>query len=89
MSSDITAIIKQQILAEYLPDTPGAELEASYDLIDNGVVDSLALLQLIGWIEQRFELSTDEIDISVDDFRSIAAIGNFVDKARRERGVPE
>lgn len=89
MGSDITAIVRQQILAEYLPGTPGEELEASYDLIENGVVDSLALLQLIGWVEQRFQLSTDDVEISVDDFRSIAAIRNFVNKARRERGGSE
>jgi acyl carrier protein len=78
--------IKQHILAEYLPGTPIGELDSSYDLLDNGVVDSLGLLALIAWVEQRYEIPIDDIDISPDDFRSVDAICDFVDKvAHRTR----
>lgn len=79
----ITAAVKAHILAEYLPGTPGEELENSYDLLDNGVVDSLGLLALISWVEQRFGVPIDEVEISPDDFRSVDAIREFVEKTTR------
>jgi acyl carrier protein len=54
-----------------------------YDLLGNGVVDSLGLLELIAWVEQRYEIPIDDIDISPDDFRSVDAICDFVDRATR------
>ena len=58
------------------------------DLIDGGVLDSLALIELLFQIEQRFQvdLSLDELDI--EDFRTIERIAEFV--ARRSTfGIPK
>jgi methoxymalonate biosynthesis acyl carrier protein len=73
--------ITTYILAEYLPGTPRDELESSYDLMSNGVVDSLGLLQLIAWVGDHYQIPIDEIDVSPDDFRSVDAICHFVDHA--------
>ncbi|WP_409180385.1 phosphopantetheine-binding protein [Amycolatopsis sp. VS8301801F10] len=74
-----TEAVKAHILAKYLPDTPSEELETSYDLLDNGVVDSLGLLALISWVEQHFQIPLDEVEISPDNFRSVDAIREFVE----------
>ncbi|RJQ75789.1 acyl carrier protein [Pseudonocardiaceae bacterium YIM PH 21723] len=79
----VASTIKAHILAEFLPGTPSEELDNSYDLIDNGVVDSLGLLRLISWVEQRFHVPLDEVELSPDDFRSIDAIGHFVEASTR------
>lgn len=76
--------IKKHILSEYLPDTPVDELESSYDLLENGVIDSLGLLRLIAWIGQHYEIPIDEVEISPDDFRSVDAISNFVGNTRKK-----
>jgi methoxymalonate biosynthesis acyl carrier protein len=58
------------------------------DLIDSGLLDSLALVELMFQVEQRFqvELSLDELDI--EDFRTIERIAEFV--ARRSNfGIPK
>lgn len=73
-----TEVIKAHILSEYLPGTPGSELDTSYDLLDNGVVDSLGLLALISWVEQQYQVPLDEVEISPDNFRSVDAIRDFV-----------
>ncbi|HKR49992.1 MAG TPA: acyl carrier protein [Pseudonocardiaceae bacterium] len=79
-----TDTIKRYILAEYLPGTPTDELDSSYDLLDNGVVDSLGLLQLIAWLKQRYEIPIDEVEISPNDFRSVNAICHFVANSRKK-----
>jgi acyl carrier protein len=70
--------ITEYIVAQYLPGTPAEELPASYDLLDTGVIDSLSLLQLIGWVGDRYAIPVDQIDLDPDDFRSVEAIDTFI-----------
>jgi acyl carrier protein len=72
------AEIRQFVLREFLPDVPAEELGADEDLLAGGVVDSLGLLKLIAWIEDRFGVAVDEVELSPDSFRSITAINAFV-----------
>ena len=49
------------------------------DLIQTGILDSLALVELLAYIEKEFgtEISLD--DIGIEDFHSIAKIAEYVD----------
>jgi methoxymalonate biosynthesis acyl carrier protein len=76
--------VKAFILAEYLPGTPAEELDPGYDLLDNGVVDSLGLLRLVVWIGQHFQIAVDELDISPENFRSVNEICHFVEHAAKK-----
>ncbi|MFF4402310.1 acyl carrier protein [Streptomyces sp. NPDC001480] len=73
---DITAYI----VAEYLPGTPVSELDPFYDLLENGVISSLDLLRLIEWLGDRFDIPFADLEISPDDFRSVAAIEKVVQR---------
>ena len=80
----MTDTIKEYILAEYLPGTPMDELDLSYDLMENGVVDSLGLLRLIAWVGERYHIPVDEVEISPNNFRSVNDISRFVERATTE-----
>ncbi|GAA3725259.1 acyl carrier protein [Salinactinospora qingdaonensis] len=75
------AAIKQFVIKEFLPDVSPDELSADHDLFGGGVIDSLGLLKLIAWIEDRFELSVDDSALNPDNFRSVAAIDAFLTQA--------
>lgn len=49
------------------------------DLAQTGILDSLALVELLSYIEEEFgtEISLD--DIEIEDFHSIARIAEYVD----------
>ena len=79
MSNAVT--IKQFILEEFLPDVGPDELSADHDLLADGVIDSLGLLKLIAWVEDRFALAVDDTALDPDNFRSVAAIDAFVTRA--------
>lgn len=70
--------ISEYIVAQYLPGTPAGELPADYDLLDNGVIDSLSLLQLVGWVSERYAIALDQIDLNPEDFRSVTAVDRFI-----------
>lgn len=82
--------IKGFIFAEFLPGVTSDQLTDDYDLVANGVIDSLGLLRVVSWLESRFDIPMDEVDLSEQDFRSVAAICTFVERtARPEVSVVE
>lgn len=75
--------IKQFIISEFLPDVRADQLGIDHDLLSDGVIDSLGLLKLIAWVEDRFDLSVDDTALDPNNFRSVAAIDSFIDGASR------
>lgn len=70
--------VKEFVLAEYLPGTDPSELDREYDLLASGVIDSLSLLKLMVWLEERFTIRIGDQDVSPDHFRSVEQIARFV-----------
>jgi D-alanine--poly(phosphoribitol) ligase subunit 2 len=54
------------------------------DLIEGGLLDSLALVELIVEIEHRFGMSIPFDTLDIDDFRTVRSIGAVV-SANSER----
>jgi D-alanine--poly(phosphoribitol) ligase subunit 2 len=48
------------------------------DMIDSGVLDSLALVSLIAGLEQEFQLELPLEDLDVDQFRSVESIAQLL-----------
>ena len=78
---DNTPKIKQFIVDEFMPDVPAEELEADFDLLTGGVVDSLGLLKVVAWLETEFDVAVDDSELGPESFRTVAAINEYVDKA--------
>jgi acyl carrier protein len=73
--------IKSFLIGEFMPDVQASELSNDYDLLANGVVDSLGLLKLIAWVETEFAVTVDDAALDPDNFRSVDAIDAFVARA--------
>lgn len=80
---DHTQTITKFLVDEFLPDVPADSLAADYDLLSGGVLDSLGLLKVIAWLEDRFDVVIDDVEIEPDNFRTVAAINAFVRNTRR------
>ncbi|MFI5756912.1 acyl carrier protein [Streptomyces sp. NPDC051569] len=74
--------IKQFVIEEFLPDISAEELADDHDLLSDGVIDSLGVLKLIAWVEDRFEVAIGDADLDPNNFRSVAAIDAFIAGAR-------
>jgi len=53
-------------------------LDRDADVFALGYVNSLFALELVTFVERRFGVEVDTDDLELDNFRSIAAIANFV-----------
>ncbi|QDY80669.1 acyl carrier protein [Streptomyces qinzhouensis] len=80
-------LIKNFLIEEFLPDVAASELADDYDLLTNGVVDSLGLLKLIAWVETEFGVTVDDAALDPDNFRTVRAIDGFVARASAPAAV--
>lgn len=74
------AEIKGFVIANFARDVTPNELSSDLNLLDSGVVDSLGLLRLIAWVGDSYHIPVNDVNVSPDDFSSVDAIRNFVDK---------
>lgn len=55
--------------------TDGAEpVEADTDLLLTGLVDSLGVVMIVEWIEQRLDTTIDPGDVVLENFRNIESM---------------
>ena len=50
------------------------------DLVGTGLLDSLALVELLAQLEETFGVSISTDDLELENFRSIASIAGFVNQ---------
>lgn len=64
--NEIISTVKDYILTTYLPGEDPAALTPSTQLISSGILDSLATLELVSFLEQRYgiELAAHDVDAS-------------------------
>ncbi|MEO1447366.1 MAG: acyl carrier protein [Cyanobacteria bacterium J06635_11] len=55
-------------------------VEADDDLLGEEIIDSMGVMQLISFIEETFECTVSQSDITIINFRTIAAIDAYLAK---------
>jgi acyl carrier protein len=65
----------------FLGDDPSA-LDGSTSLIEAGVIDSTGVLELVGFLEETFEIRIDDEDLVPENLDSIDNIVRFVERKR-------
>jgi acyl carrier protein len=74
----ISEAIKEYILSEFLPGENPAELTDQTELITGGILDSLATIKLVVFLEQRFKVQVEAHETMVDYLNTVADIAQLV-----------
>lgn len=56
------------------------ELKDEEDIFALGFVNSLLAMQLVNFVEKEFKITIDDDDLDLDNFRSINAIDQLIEK---------
>jgi len=75
----IAATTKQFILDEFLPGENPANLTLTTPLISGGILDSLATLRLVAFLEQTYSITIAPHEISTDRINTLADIATLVE----------
>ena len=74
--------IKTFILSEFLPGEDPESLTASTPLMSSGILDSLATLKLITFLEEQFGVSIAAHEADEENFETIDDINKLVESKR-------
>jgi acyl carrier protein len=75
--------LKTYILKEFLPGEKPEELTESTPLITGGILDSLATLKLVAFLEERYQIELQAHEADVEHLNTISDITNLVQKKLR------
>ena len=73
---------RKTILTEYIKDeimrNSKAMLSEDEDLLSSGILDSLAILQLVAFIDETFGIVMPDQDVVYENFNSIKALDSYL-----------
>jgi acyl carrier protein len=75
----VKGTIRTYILDEFLPGENPAELTDSTPLITGGILDSLATIKLVVFLEERFKIQIQAHETMVDYLNTISDIAQLVE----------
>ena len=83
-ASQATIRIRTFIL-ETFPTARARRLTSDQSLLENGVLDSLGILDLVSYLEREFEIAVSDEDLVPEHFDSLDRLTTFVERKRAEK----
>lgn len=84
--TEIGSTVKQYILNEFLPGEDASELTETTPLITGGILDSLATMKLVMFLEERYAITMQAHEADAEHLDTIALIEQLVQaKAKSPR----
>jgi acyl carrier protein len=81
--ADVRGTVKEYILKEFLPGEDPDELTDSTPLITGGILDSIATLKLVAFVEERYGITLQAHEVDVDHLNTVADIASLIDSKKR------
>ena len=53
------------------------------DLLGSGLIESLGMMRLIQFIEEKYEVKVGPQDMTVENFMTVEAMVNFIEQAKQ------
>ncbi len=71
------------IVDELQPAATAAELTNDYPLLTSGVIDSIGIYQIVGFVESEFGVEISDEELVEDNFGTIADLASLIDSKRQ------
>lgn len=68
------AVINDFVSRELVQDASLLPLDNATSLLDSGILDSLSLLRMVVFIQERFGIAVDDVDLVPENFDSVNSI---------------
>lgn len=75
-------LLREHIINRYSKGTAPEGFDDNYNLIHEGLLDSLAIMDLIVWLEKYFSIEFEDGDIVLEHFSSVNALLDFLEQKR-------
>ena len=86
---EIVARTREWVREHFLYMRPEWQLGIDDQLLRNGVIDSIGVVELVAWLCDAFDVTIAEAEYTEHNLGSLGAIALFVERKRRLRGAEE
>jgi acyl carrier protein len=76
-TDSLEAALIEMIVAEI---TYGQPIEVETDLLLSELVDSLGVVRIVTWLEERLETEIDPTDVVIENFQSVAQMVRYINE---------
>lgn len=70
--------VRSFICGTMLIDAPGQTIDPDESLVQRGVIDSTGVLELVGFLEQRYAIRVADDEVTTDNLDSLTAIAAYL-----------
>ncbi len=81
---DAVSEIKNFIFSELAYDYPKDTVSLEDDLLSQGIIDSMGIIQLVNFMETKFGIIICPEDIIPENFHSLQALKEFIEKKQKK-----
>ena len=85
-ANHINTQIREFILDKF-PLARKQQLKDSDTLLETGILDSLGVLDLVGYVEQKFSIVVADEELVPENFQSVDTLATYVQRKTSERQV--
>lgn len=78
--ADTVAIIRQFIFDNFLFDAVEGDLGNDDSFLEQGVIDSTGVLELVEWLEETFDFAVDDEELIPENLDSVNKLAGFIGK---------
>ena len=78
MMNSVEEMVRNYIAENILFSNKGYPYQDSTSFLDNGIVDSMNVMELVMFVEENFHFKVKDEDIVPDNFDSVACLANYV-----------
>ena len=77
--------IKDFIAENLLFSDNGFRYSDQTSFLEEGIVDSIGVLELVAFVEENFDFTVDDMEVTPDNFDSVDKLGAYI---RGKQGTP-
>lgn len=81
LKQELATFIEKNLLGE----GQGTSVDDTTQLIEGGILDSMGLMQVVGFIEERTGVKVPDDEVAPDNFETVVAIESLVERLRSRR----
>jgi acyl carrier protein len=74
----IAQALRSFIQENFLYMRPDLQYADDDSLLAKGVIDSLGVMEIVGFLEEHFEMTVEQDEVTEQNFGSVAAIARYV-----------
>ena len=86
MSDSIAQNIKDFVVSNFLYGQDAQNLTADQSFLENGIIDSTGVLELVAFVEQRFGISVGDRELLPENLDSVENVSRFVARKLQAKG---